>query len=245
MDIKTIAEYMYSLLINPLKRVNMANNQFYILFQVLGNHFQEIRNTFKKVQRESVILTAEDLISLHGIDRKMPRYEGETEESYRKRLMFKNVLAETAGTENGIIFALELLGYQNPRIVPAIVKDNNLILLNGSNAMDGTSIMNSTTENRTRWAEFYIYLDLTSPIDFDIARKEVRRAKPAGSLPIFAHSISQRSKNKATFGKMKATINLSEVEMMNLQVQVITNIQYLDNTVALNGSCYLNAMKGV
>ena len=75
----------------------------------------------------------------------------------------KAIVAEKAGTEEGILFALKALGYQNCYITPVWKDDPE------------------------RWAEFYLHLDIdldTEPrLDLKVIMEEVRKVKEASAKP--------------------------------------------------------------
>lgn len=156
-------DYMYYLLHGPLKKIIKKNNQFYILFKVFGKLFDKTKEDIFKVREQLIILTAsERMLEEHGIDRSMKRLKGEDTESYRRRLLMKNIIAEKAGTNEGILLALSSLGYESSRIEPYYLYDPTL------------------------WAEFIIYLDgknQSNIRDLDIINEEVMKVKPASAKP--------------------------------------------------------------
>ena len=158
-------DYMYYLLIGPLKKVIKKNNQFYIFIKVIGKLFDQTKEDIFRVREESTILTASELmLNEHGRDRDMTRLKGEDIESYRLRLMMKNLIAEQAGTKKGILTALKALGYEKSYIEPYYLHDPE------------------------RWAEFIVYLGSSAPSgvnDIAIIDSEVMKVKPARSLPSY------------------------------------------------------------
>lgn len=159
-------DYMYYLLIGPLKKVIKKNNQFYIFFKVIGKLFDQTKQDIFQVREESMIISAsEQMLEEHGRERDMPRLKGEDVESYRMRLLMKNVIAEQAGTKNGILVALKALGYDQSYIEPYYIHDPE------------------------RWAEFIVYLGSNTPPginDIAIIDSEVMKVKPARSKPNYA-----------------------------------------------------------
>ncbi len=156
-------DYMYYLLFSPLKKVAKANNQFYILFKVIGKLFDKLKQDIFRVREESMVISASPrMLEEHGRDRRMNRLKGESIENYRTRLSMKNIIAEQAGTELGILLALKALGYEQSRIEPFYIHDPS------------------------RWAEFLVYLgskQQSGVNDIAIIDKEVMKVKPASAKP--------------------------------------------------------------
>lgn len=160
-------EYMYYLLFGPLKKVFKTNNQFYILFKIAGKLFDQTKQDIFRAREESMIISSEMLLPEHGRDRDMPQLIGEDIESYRLRLSMKNVIAEKAGTNEGILIALRALGYEKSYIEPYFIHDPE------------------------RWAEFIVYLDSKRQSglkDLSIIDREVMKVKPASGKPSYGIS---------------------------------------------------------
>lgn len=110
-------DYMFFLLFAPLKRVKKSLNQFYIFFKVVGRLFDQTKLEIFRVRDECSVLTCSDLmLPIHGQDRDMPRLNGETMENYRIRLAMKGVIAEKAGTCEGIRYLAKSFGYDSVEI---------------------------------------------------------------------------------------------------------------------------------
>lgn len=117
-------DYMYSLLFTPLRKVKRSVNQFYVFFKVIGQLFDRAKKDIFRVREESMIISAsEAFLSLHGKDRDMPRLKGESIEGYRRRLSMKGIIAERAGTNEGLILAVKALGYEKVRVEPMYLTD--------------------------------------------------------------------------------------------------------------------------
>lgn len=159
------ADYMFSLLFGPLKKVRKAANQFYIFFKVVGPVFDEVKQDIFVVRRESMLATASPvMLPVHGADRDMPRLQGEDLEDYRLRLLMKGAIARAAGTSKGILYAVAALGYEQSYIEPMYLEDP------------------------TRWAEFIIFLRGAAQSgvnDLDVINAEVMKVKDGGSLPTY------------------------------------------------------------
>lgn len=160
------ADYMYYLLFSPLKKVVKNNNQFYILFKVFGKLLDKTKEDIFIIREQSMIISATGrMLDEHGADRDMKRLKGEDEENYRKRLSMKNIIAEKAGTNEGILLALKALGYEKSYIEPYYLYDP------------------------ARWAEFIVYLrinDLSVIRDLRVIDNEVMKVKPASSKPSYS-----------------------------------------------------------
>ena len=158
-------DYMYYLLPGPLKKIAKAKNQFYTLFKIFGKVFDQTKKDIFRVREESMIISASDkMLEEHGRDRTMKRLKGEDIESYRMRLSMKKIIAEKAGTNEGILLALKALGYDKSRIEPFYLHDPD------------------------RWAEFTIYLSSKQQSgvnDISIIDKEVMKVKPASGKPSY------------------------------------------------------------
>lgn len=111
------ADYMYSLLFTPLKKARKTANQFYLFFKITGTLFDDTKQDILRVREESMVISASEvMLPEHGKDRNMPRLLGESAEGYRRRLSMKAIIAEKAGTREGILLALAALGYENAEI---------------------------------------------------------------------------------------------------------------------------------
>lgn len=153
-------DYMFSLLFGPLLRAKKAINQFYLFFKVIGKLFDGVKAAIFTVREESMIITAsETMLTVHGRDREMLRLKGEGVEGYRRRLSMKAIVAEQAGTNEGVILAIKALGYENVRIDPMYLTDP------------------------TRWAEATAWISGGDFIisDRDIIQAEINKVKPASA----------------------------------------------------------------
>ena len=156
-------EYMFYLLTTPLKK-NKNTNQFRIFFRVIGKLFDDTKKDIFRLRKECCITTASKaMLQVHGEERDMVRLKGEETEYFRRRLLMKAVVAEMAGTEAGILYALQSLGYRNCCITPV------------------------WKEDPARWAEFYLHLNIdldTEPrLDLKVIQEEVRKVKEASAKP--------------------------------------------------------------
>lgn len=159
------SDYMYSLLFTPLKKIRQAGNQFYLFFKVVGKLFDDTKADIFRVREESIVASASEvMLPEHGRDRDMTRLKGETVEGYRTRLSMKALIAEKAGTEQGILLALAALGYEHSYIERMSLHDAE------------------------RWAEFIIFLGGKYPSgvnDIAVIDAEVMKVKEASSKPFY------------------------------------------------------------
>jgi hypothetical protein len=128
----TFGEYIYSLLIGPLKK---TGSDISILCQSLGSRYQEIKDMIFSIRRAWVIETAPKwALDLHGQDRLLPRLPDEPDETYRRRLQSARTIYALGGTDPGIIDAMARLGFT-------------------------ATIQNVRQIDPLRWAEMNIYLE--------------------------------------------------------------------------------------
>lgn len=153
-------DYMFSLLFSPLQRVKKAANQFYIFCKVIGGLFDKAKAAFFRVRAESMIVTASEvMLPVHGKDRDMLRLKGESADGYRTRLAMKEIIAEKAGTTEGIILAVKALGYTSVRLEQMRLTDP------------------------TRWAEATVWISGGDFIvtDRTVIQNEINKVKPASA----------------------------------------------------------------
>ena len=105
------------------------------------------------------------MLDIIGQDRKMTRLQGEPVEAWRKRLQMKAIIAELAGSEKGILLALESVGYNYAYIDPLWKVDPE------------------------RWAEINVVfqkdIDEEEYIDFQSIKQAVMETKQASTFPHF------------------------------------------------------------
>lgn len=168
-------DYMYYLLFGPLKKIVKVKNQFYILFKVFGKVLDQTKEDIFKVREQSMIVSSNvKMLVEHGADRTMKKLQDETEEQYRTRLSMKNIIAEKAGSNEGIIYALKSLGFKNFYIEPL------------------------WKEDLERWAEFYVFIDekdMDLFKNFNSIRNAVRDVKMASSLPNYGFIVHVKNSN--------------------------------------------------
>lgn len=184
---KSFKDYMYYLLTTPLKKIAKIKNQYSILFNVVGRHFDHAIEMLFFARNQSMIEKASDsFLYEHGKDRHMQRYNNESLDNYRKRLMLKNEIAEKAGSNEGILLALKSIGYSKAFTEPFYIHDES------------------------RWAEFIVFLDekedgIAEINDIGIVDLEVRKVKQASSLPSYGSIVG--GNHITIYSKVKSGFN--------------------------------------
>lgn len=213
---KKFGDYMFYLLTTPLKK-NRDRNQFYLFFKVIGKIFDKTKQDIFKVRTESSIATASELmLMVHGQDRDMARYDGETVEAYRNRLLMNAVIAEWAGSAKGILYALESVGYPNCEIEP---------------------LWKTIPE---RWAEFYVIfhydLEEENTINFKCVKREVMNTKQASALPNFRFRYHTIIKNNTEVIRCVKITNRMALEFWSFYSVMLNGGFLLDGTQLLDSS---------
>lgn len=162
-------DYMFYLLNAPLKKGRKRSNQLYIFMKVIGKLFDDTKKDIFRVRDESMVISASPvMLPVHGQDRQMARLKNEDIEAYRTRLSMKAIIAEKAGSEEGILLALASLGYEQSYIEPMWKQDAE------------------------RWAEFIIFLRGKNPSsvnDLKVIDAEVMKVKQASSKPFYGAAV--------------------------------------------------------
>lgn len=210
---KKYADYMYSLLFAPLKKARRSVNQFYLFFKVIGALYDRTVEDIQRIREESMILTAsEALLAEHGRDRNLPRLENETAESYRTRLAMKGILAEKAGTKEGIELCLESF-HAEGEVIPYYTIDPE------------------------RWAEFLvrIYLDMDYIyIPVERMREQVREVKPASAKDNYELVLRAGGKIKLGYW-MRIKFQITGYSWQNQNPLLLNGTWVLDGSRSLNG----------
>ena len=161
----TFGEYMFDLLLGPLKKGKQTVSQFRIFFRVIGRLFDGMKQDVFRVRDEANVASASPvMLPVHGRDRDMPRLEGEDIEAYRTRLSMKGLISEWGGTKTGILYALTALGYDQSYIEPFALQDPE------------------------RWAEFIVFLrgsKQSGVNNLNVIDAEVMKVKEGSSLPSY------------------------------------------------------------
>ncbi len=240
--IENFIEYMWYLLTTPLKKLKKALNKWYILCKVFGRRFDEVKEDILRARDEGMVATcSHEMLSVHGADRRLTRYEGESAENYRSRIAMYDELCKLGGTNEGVLLAVKTLGFEDVEIKTA-------------------RELKGDTE---RWAEFYalIRMDMgwAYNISFNILKKNVRAWKEVGAkdnyqfilqskeqtgkandicriAEIWSMQNENRPENKFVF-QMEAR-NIADTE---LTVEIKNNLWHLDGAFRLDGGKLLNA----
>lgn len=169
---KSFKDYFYYLLPMPMKKLKAALNKWAAFGNVVGGYFDEAAQDLRWVRRQTMLHTCDDeLLSIHGIEREMPRLRGETLEVYRDRLKSKAEIARLAGTKRSVQLAVESLGYDRCQIEPYYRYDP------------------------ARWAEFMVWLRASKAAginDLSLIDERVCKVKQASSLPNYGAEQAQR-----------------------------------------------------
>lgn len=170
-------DYMFFLLHAPLK-ILQEKSEIYKLFSIIGNEFDEIKNNILEVEKQSNIFSAEDsYLDLLANDRNIIRFQNETDEDLRRRIMLKPDIMKMAGTKKGIILALKSLNFE-ANVEPCYLIDKN------------------------RWAEFTVIINdnllKKSNYNFKIIKETVMEVKQASSKPnwAFRYDLYNNLENK-------------------------------------------------
>ena len=206
-------EYIQYLLPAVLKR-NKSKNQLLIFCRMMGDTFDDIKDAALRLRKESLIETCSNcMLEVAGQDRDMVQLKGETYDAYRKRLQMKAKIAEMAGTRQGLLYALDALGYSNCTIEPLYMTDTS------------------------RWAEININfltgsVDEDRTIDFKCIVAEVMKVKRASTLPHYIFYYPAVNENEEN-ADLKVIVHLTSY--------FFANGLYLDGTWNLDGTQVLDS----
>lgn len=166
-------DYMFFLLHGPLRKLKKGKNQLKIFFAVTGLVFDDIKTDIFRFREQKIISKADPaMLEVIGQDRDMYRIQGESMEAYRRRLQAKAIIAEMAGTGEGLKLALEMIGYPECGITPLYLTD------------------------RSRWAEIYIDVPVSHDINYDAILAETLKVKTARTLPHLRFHYNVRADEK-------------------------------------------------
>lgn len=94
-------------------------SDIWIWLTVLGLTFDKAREKVYLVRRQALVPTAVGkALDAHGDERRLPRFPGENDESYRSRLLNFQEYYLYSGTKRGIISALKANGYPDAIFYP-------------------------------------------------------------------------------------------------------------------------------
>lgn len=166
-------DYMFYLLHAPLRKIKAGKNQLQIFFAVIGELFDGMLQDIFKLRRQKIIPMADPImLEVIGRDRDMYRFQGESIEQYRLRLQNKAIIAQMGGTNTGLLYMLQVLGYPECTIEPLYKTD------------------------RSRWAEIYIDVPVLRDINYDAILSETLKTKPARTLPHLRFRYTVRTQGR-------------------------------------------------
>ncbi|MDK2903495.1 MAG: hypothetical protein PWQ93_1414 [Clostridiales bacterium] len=147
----------------------------------VGDELDGLKKAAFQVRRAWFIGTSPGLgLDIHGLDRRLPRYKGESDEAYRKRLQAAYFIYALGGTNMGIEEALKIMGYPDAYI-HELYKDGIVMPL-----FNGQYFYNGGTKHAggNRWSEFKIMSDIAEDKGFTVAdlaiiKDTVNRTKSA------------------------------------------------------------------
>ncbi len=257
---KTYAEYMVYLLHAPFKKVKKEYNNWKALMYVLGNHVAPLKNYIFLIREETAIETAEKSLDIIGTGRRSPRYQAETDDQYRNRLLAKRTVAEMAGTKEGIIYQLRALGYDKAEVLPVPAETVRRYKFDGTIRFDGTHKWMPEGRNQEHWAEFMVVLPTDNPgtlNNFEILKNEINRVKQASSLAVYKFQASGQVEFETVndFDLLSVTVAIENVSTLATAIKELTIpikfettneigiAGYIDKTFLWNGDYQFNGKK--
>ncbi len=195
-------DYIWYLLPSFFKRVKKGINQWWIFAHVMGAWFDECLSDMERARDETTIATCSDImLRYHGEDRGLVQYSGEANDTFRGRIAMYDEVMSMGGTSDGIILAVNALGYDN---------------------VDHVWIPELTGETE-RWAEFCIIIDEDIanevPTAMENVVREVRFWKEPESLDnylrIYHAEVRTKHRIAALYEMMAASIFYSGGRKLN------------------------------
>ncbi len=160
-------EFLWSLCHRVFKLIENAQSDIYKLMTALANHFEKVRQDiyFTRAQYFISKCSADALIK-HGEDIRFPKFDSETIEQYRARLLAAYETFKMGGTIPGMIKAFEAMGY------PGIEIEEHF-----------------KTVGQEEWAVFSVITPLevweSNSYSQEEMEKVIARLKPAHTLGVF------------------------------------------------------------
>ena len=211
-------DYMFFLLHAPLK-ILQEKSEIYKLFNVIGNEFDRLKNNALNVEKQSNIFSSTgEFLELLANDRNIIRYQNETDEDLRRRIMLKPDVMKIAGTKKEIILALKSLNFE-ANVEPCYLTD------------------------KSKWAEFYIIINDSlikkMNYNFKIIKETVMEVKQASSKPnwVFRYDLHNNIENKIIY-KLDLIYNIN---FWGSNYDKAFN----DGNLVFNGNFLNNGYKGV
>lgn len=114
----TYLEYLWSLCHRVFKlTVDKTKSDIYKLMTAFANHFEKIRQDIYFTRAQYFIKKcSEDSLIKHGEDIRFPKFDSETIEQYRSRLLAAYETFKMGGTIPGMKKAFEAMGYPDIEI---------------------------------------------------------------------------------------------------------------------------------
>lgn len=177
-------EYLWSLLSSPFKRAEDGELRKWV--ETLGEQLDEAKASIFAMRRSWLIGTAQGrALDLIGQSRKLPRYPGEDDEAYRRRLSAAWEIYRRGGTIPGMQEALRLIGFPDAEIYE-LYKDGPVAPFH-----DGAYRYDRQVRHKggVRWAEFRVRTRLDDDksltrTDMAVLMDTIYRVKPARSMPV-------------------------------------------------------------
>jgi len=173
----TFAEYFWYLLHRVFKRASDADK----LAKALGTNYDDLQEVIFQAREQALVATATGkALDELGRERGLIRYQGESDELYRRRLLMAYSFYNSSGAAESVRRVLSVLGYANAQI-HELYKDGCVYpLFNGQYRHDGAV----KHTGGVRWSEFKIIsgLDEDRHYTANDARRlvnAVNRIKPA------------------------------------------------------------------
>ncbi len=154
----------------------------YKLAVTIGKLLDDAKSSIFRLREIKYISTSTGrALDLHGIDRKMPRLAGESDDSYRLRLLTAYDLYRLGGTEIGLKRVLEGLGYPNATLYPLWREKYKW----SNDPVPVPLTPDANPEYLGKWSQFVISLNVTdrevTAQQRAIFRDTINRAKPIES----------------------------------------------------------------
>lgn len=155
------SEYLFFLLHRIFKRGIRKGSDADKLTQALGPEYAAAQESIYLLREQAKVLTATGKgLDMCGKDRKMPRFAGEKDEAYQRRLLKAYSYYQSIGRISTTESALRALGYEDVTIYPFYPIDP------------------------TRWSQFYLVFNLPAggtlnETDWLVIYKTINKMKPS------------------------------------------------------------------
>jgi phage tail-like protein len=177
-------EYLWKLLPGVFKRKDDGDVRRWV--DVQGEVLDELKLSVFAMRRSWLIATAQGAaLDAIGKSRKLPRYPGEDDEAYRRRLSAAWEIYSRGGTIPGMVEALRLIGYPDAE-VHELYKDGPVSPFHNGAYRYDREVRHS---GGVRWAEFRVRTRLEDEkaltrTDMAVLMDTIYRVKPARSMPV-------------------------------------------------------------